>query len=114
MHEGVIIDQCLNGACEKISLSCHYHTWNIAKIRKYLSEDTSEILLHASISSKLDHYNSLLCGLPKHLLNRLRSIQNTTVHIVASYHFYRCGTSLISKRFLGVSTQISMFWAREN
>ena len=38
---------------KKICMSCHHHLRNIAKIRKYLSEDTSEILVHAFISSKL-------------------------------------------------------------
>ena len=28
---------------KKIRVSCHYYLRNIAKIRKYLSEDTSEI-----------------------------------------------------------------------
>ena len=51
-------------------------------IRKYLSEETSEILVHAFISSKLDNCNSLLYGLPQHLLNRLRAIQNTAPRIV--------------------------------
>ena len=57
---------------KKICVSCHYHLRNISNIRKYLSEDTSEILVHAFISSKLDNCNSLLYGLPKHLLNKLR------------------------------------------
>ena len=59
-----------------------YHLRNIAKFRKYLSEDTSQILVHAFISSKLDNCNSLSYGLPKHLLNRLRLIQNTAARIV--------------------------------
>ena len=80
---GVIIDQCLDltDHVNKICVSCQYHLRNIAKIRKYLSEDTSQILVHAFISSKLD--NSLLYGLPKHPLNRLRLIQNTAARIVA-------------------------------
>ena len=80
----VIIDQCLdlNDHVNKICVSCQYHLRNIAKIRKYLSEDTSQILVHAFISSKLDNCNSLLYGLPKHLLNRLRLIQNTAARIV--------------------------------
>ena len=66
---GVIIDQCLDltDHVEKICVSCHYHLRNIANIRRYLSEETSEILVHAFISSKLDNCNSLLYGLPKHL-----------------------------------------------
>ena len=65
---GVIIDQCLDFTdhVNKICVSCEYHLRNIAKIRKYLSEDTSQVLVHAFISSKLDNCNSLLYGLPKH------------------------------------------------
>ena len=38
---GVTIDQCLDltDHVKKICLSCHYHLRNIAKIRKYLSEE---------------------------------------------------------------------------
>ena len=81
---GVIIDQCLDltDHVKKICVSCHYHLRNIAKIRRYLSEETAEILVHAFISSKLDNCNSLLYGFPKHLLNRLRSIQNTAARNV--------------------------------
>ena len=59
---GVIIDQCLDltDHVKKICASCHYHLRNIAKIRRYLSDETSEILVHAFISSKLDNCNSLL------------------------------------------------------
>ena len=57
---GVIIDQCLDLSdhVKKICVSCHYHLRNIAKIRRYLSKETSEILVHAFISSKLDNCSS--------------------------------------------------------
>ena len=55
---------------------------NIAKIRKYLSQDTCEILVHAFISSTLDHCNSLLHGLPKYLLTRLQAVQNAAARVV--------------------------------
>ena len=80
----MIIDQCLDltDHVNKICVACQYHLRNI-KIRKYLiSEHTSQILVHAFIGSKLDNCNSLLYGLPKHLLNRLRLIQNTAARIV--------------------------------
>ena len=80
----MIIDQSLDltDHVNKICVSCQYHLRNIAKIRKSLSEDTSQILIHAFISSKLDNCNSLFYRLPKHLLNRLRLIQNTAAHTV--------------------------------
>ena len=43
--------------------------------KRLLSEDTSQILVHAFC-------NSLLYSLPKHLLNRVRQIQNTAARIV--------------------------------
>ena len=61
---------------KNICKSSFYHLGNIAKTRKYLSQDTCEILVHAFISSKLDHCNSLLHGLPKYLLARLQAVQN--------------------------------------
>ena len=53
--------------------------------------------MHALISSKLDSCNSLLYGLPQHLLNRFRAIQNTAARIVT-----------LSKRFDHI-TLIIMF-----
>jgi hypothetical protein len=47
-----------------------------------LSEETTEVLLHAFVSSKLDNGNALLHGLPKNLLNKLQLVQNTAARIV--------------------------------
>ena len=41
----------------------------MSKIRRYLSQDTTEILIHAYITSKLDNCNSLLYGLPTYMIN---------------------------------------------
>ena len=43
---------------KNICKSSFYHLRNIAKIRKYLTQDTCEILFHAFISSKLDHFKT--------------------------------------------------------
>ena len=55
---------------------------NISKIRKYLTEETTEILVHEFVSLKLDYCNSLLYGLPKHMISSLQSVQNTAARIV--------------------------------
>ena len=81
---GVIFDECCS-MVEHVNKFCktlHYHLRNISKIRKYLTEETTEILVHAFVSSKLDYCNSLLYGLPKHMISRLQSVQNTAAHIV--------------------------------
>ena len=77
-------DECCNMEehVKKICKTSHYHLRNISKIRKYLTEKTTEILVHAFVSSKLDYCNSLLYGLPKHMISSLQSVQNTASRIV--------------------------------
>ena len=59
-----------------------YHLKNISKIRRYLSQDATEILIHAYITSKLDNCNSLLYRLPTYMINELQTIQNAAARIV--------------------------------
>ena len=57
----------VNSVCK----SAFHQLRNIARIRKYLSPKTTELLVHTFVSSKLDFCNSLLHGIPKHLLRKL-------------------------------------------
>ena len=63
---------------------------NISRIRKYLSRDATEQLIHSFITSRLDNNNALLYGLPANELYRLQKIQNTAARILTfskrSYH----------------------------
>jgi len=80
---GVTFDECCN-MVEHVKMTCktsYYHLRNISKIR-YLTEETTEILVHAFISSNLDYCNSLLYGLPKHMISSLQSVKNTAARIV--------------------------------
>ena len=47
----------------------------VCKMRKYIEEESAIIVLHAFITSILDSCNSLLYGLPQHLLSRLQSVK---------------------------------------
>ena len=47
----------------------------ISKLGKYLDVKTSEQLIHAFVSSKLDCCNSLLYGLPSHEIARLQKFR---------------------------------------
>ena len=81
---GVTFDEWCNMEehVKKICKTSYYHLRNTCKIRKYLTEETTEILVHAFVSSKLDYCNSLLYGLPKHMISSLQSVQNTAARIV--------------------------------
>ena len=55
---------------------------NLSKIRKYLRRESSEIAVHAFITSKLDYCNSLLYGCRKTQLKKLQYVQNTAARIL--------------------------------
>ena len=55
---------------------------NLSKIRKYLTQESSEIAVHAFITSKLDYCNSLLYGCRKMQFKKLQYVQNTAARIV--------------------------------
>ena len=57
--------------------------YNIRRIRKYLTTDvTSKTLVHAMITSRVDYWNSLLCGLPDNSLNKLQRVQNAAARLI--------------------------------
>ena len=81
---GVIIDKyfSLNEHITKLCKSAHFHLRNICKIRRYLDGKSTEILIHAFVSSKLDYCNSLLYGLPAYQIHKLQLLQSTAARIV--------------------------------
>ena len=49
---------------------------NISRIRKYLSVESTETLVHAFVTCRLDNGNALLYGLPKYLIAKLQIVLN--------------------------------------
>ena len=62
--------------------SAFFHLHIIRRIRKYLSRDSTEKLIQAFVSNRLDYCNGLLYGLPKGLISKLKRVQNTSARIV--------------------------------
>ena len=81
---GVTFDNhCLfNDHVVSICKSSFYHRRNISYIRKYLFSTTTEILVHAFVSSKLDYCNSLLYELPNYQVKKLQHVQNAAARII--------------------------------
>ena len=73
-----------------------YHLRNISRIGKLLSTKTTESLVHAFITSKLDHCNSLLYNVPKYVIKKLHSIQNAAAPLIASSRKYSHITPILS------------------
>ena len=106
---GAIFDSHMNMSdhISAVCRSCYLHIRNIGKIRPYLTQKATEQLIHAFISSKLDHLNSLLTGLPDYQIKRLQHIQNTAARIVTRSNKYQNITPvLISLHWLPVRYRI--------
>ena len=55
---------------------------NIRQIRKFISTDTTRILVHAFVTSHLDYCNSLMFGLPAYQRERLQKVLNAAAQVI--------------------------------
>ncbi len=63
-----------------------YHLRNIGQVRKNLTRETAETMVHAFVTSRLDCYNELLYGLPNCQISRLQSVQNAAARVITHTH----------------------------
>ena len=81
---------------------------NISRIYKYLCRETTECLVHAFISSRLDYCNSLLYELPDCLIAKLQRVQNSAARLVyMEPRFSHITPLLIKLLWLNVRSRIS-------
>ena len=59
-----------------------HQLYSLRRIRKYLSHQATESLIHAFIFSHIDYCNSLLNGASKYLIKKLQRIQNMAARLV--------------------------------
>ncbi len=66
----------------KTARSCRFALYNIKKIRPFLSEHATQILVQALVQSRLDYCNALLAGLPASSIKPLQLIQNAAARLI--------------------------------
>ncbi len=81
---GVMLDSKMKmtNQVSSICKSVSYHLRNISKVRKYLTMEAAEALVHALVSSRLDYCNALLMGIPACQIKKLQLLQNKAARIV--------------------------------
>ncbi|XP_068741780.1 uncharacterized protein [Montipora capricornis] len=79
LDETLSLDKHVNSVCK----SALFHLWNVAKIRVYLSSESTKTLVHAYVTCRLDNCNSLLLGSPKYMIQKLQRVQNCPKRLVA-------------------------------
>ena len=81
---GVYFDQNLklDKHITKLCSKAFYQLYKLKRIRKFLSNEAIQTAVHAFITSNLDYCNSLLYGMPQHLINKLQRVQNAAARVV--------------------------------
>ena len=81
---GVFIDNQLtmSNHVSNVCRTALYALRSISQLRKYLDKTTTERLVHAFISSRLDSCNCLLYGLPDADIAKLQRVQNSAARLV--------------------------------
>ena len=68
---------------------------NISRIHPCLSIDSTKTLVHALVTSRLDHCNSLLYGLPDYLIQRLQYVMNAAAKVITCKRTFDHATPLL-------------------
>ncbi len=72
----------------KVTGQAFHQIRELGSIRKVLDVESSKILVHGFISTRLDYCNALLFGLPHYLLQRLQYVQNAAARLIAQKRKY--------------------------
>ena len=72
----------MNSHINKVCNASFYYLHNIRRIRKHLSCDSLETLIHAFVSSRLEYCNSLLYGLPQVEIDKIQRVQNAAARLI--------------------------------
>ena len=81
---GVKFDEHLQMSAHVSSVcqSAYNQLRRISRIRRALTQEAAEILIHALVTSRLDNGNALLSGVTKDLILRLQRVQNAAARCV--------------------------------
>ena len=81
---GIWLDSNLSTSTHmsKTCSSALYHLYNIRKIKRYLSHEATETLVHALVTSRLDYCNSMLHNLPSCEIKKIQRVQNTAARLI--------------------------------
>ena len=96
---GAMLDQHLTmkAHVRKTCQSAMIAIRKIGQIRDHLDQRTTEMLIHAFVTSRLDTCNALLCGLPESEVNKVQRVQNIAARIVVKARKHEHITPILSR-----------------
>ena len=103
MDTSLTLQDHINKTCK----AAHFHIHNIRHIRKFLTKEATQTLVHALVISRVDYCNSLLYGLPAVHVAKLQRLQNSAVRLIShTFRFHHITSVLKSLHWLPVKYRI--------
>ncbi|KAJ8386055.1 hypothetical protein AAFF_G00177440 [Aldrovandia affinis] len=106
---GVTLDNQLCFSCHiaAITRTCRFSLHNIRRIRPFLTQEATQLLVQALVISRLDYCNSLLAGLPACAIKPLQLVQNAAARLVFNQPKFTHVTPLLfSLHWLPIAARI--------
>ena len=75
---GLVMDRQVSKLCQV----CYFHLRQLRTVRRSLTKESLLTLVHASVTSRVNHCNGLLFGSHSYLLDRLQSVLNSAARLV--------------------------------
>ncbi len=106
---GVIFDEDLSYEkhIKTVSNFAMFRLRNLRHVRSHFDKHSFQIIIHASITSRLDYCNSLLSGLPASSLRHLQLVQNYAARLILNRSKYCHITPLLHElHWLPITSRI--------
>jgi hypothetical protein len=83
---GVILDSELTVAAHvnSVTRACFYQLRQLRFVRHLLTPDTTKMIIHSFIASRVDYCNSLLFGTTAHVQRKLQAVMNAAARLICS------------------------------
>ena len=78
LDSGLVMDRQVSKLCQV----CYFHLRRLRTVRRSLTKELLLTLVHAFVTSRVDHCNGLLFGSHSYLLDRLQSMLNSAARLV--------------------------------
>ena len=103
LDENLNLDKHINN----IMSQCFQFLKNIGRVRNFLTNSHTEMLVHAVITSRLDYCNSLLINISSSKLFKLQKVQNAAARVVVRKRKRESVTNTLKKlHWLRVESRI--------
>ena len=81
---GCILDSNLTMEAQVVNVTrkCYANIHEIGHILPNLTKEAAEILINSQMTSKLDNFNAVVCGIPGPLMHKLQVVQNSTARLI--------------------------------